>query len=757
VFERSDDGGIRVPSYPTFRDWQAQSASVSSAITGMAFVRGDGVVLPMPNGPERAISAYVTPGFFALMGTRPYLGRGFLPEEEQPGGPRVAILSYDYFLKEFGGSAATIGRIVDVDSVPATVIGVMPHGFAYPNFGSAGYLLGPSVWQPIARFEATHAALKLRGLHVDSRAVLRLRAGVDSTGAATTMRTIAKRLAAEYPVEQAHWASIAIQPIADEMFGSLRQTLVLISGAIGLVLLLACANVANLSLVRASSRSRELAVRAALGAGRWRLAQQLLIESALLAAVAGLLGILLAAFLVAYVRSAATSRLPFASELAVNGRVLVFAMIASLVTAVLVGILPALRTGSARLMHQLRAGASAVMGGRREARVRNALVALQFALALTLLMGAGLLIQSFRRMVATPLGYDSSDTIEFALSPPRQRYVKPAEAAALYKRILDAVAAVPGVSSTAAAGGALLPVKVETDATSGGRAEESAIYHTVSSDYRRVMRIPLLAGRWFADDDMRSPIGFVVSERLAKKLWPGSVALGQRVTVRRASQARADFGQPITMPVIGIIGDVREGGPDDDPSAELYLPYTLEVWPWMRFVVRAPNPGHVVASVERAVRSVEPALTFLGKPSVVATGMDAIDAQRRFVTFVVTGFSLCALLLATVGLYGTVNYSVLQRTRELGLRIALGATPRGIVALVMRDGLGFVLAGGIAGVAGALAATRIIKSMLFETTATDVPTLVFVALLFTSVVVLASYWSARRADRTDPMIAMRGD
>jgi hypothetical protein len=256
---------------------------------------------------------------------------------------------------------------------------------------------------------------------------------------------------------------------------------------------------------------------------------------------------------------------------------------------------------------------------------------------------------------------------------------------------------------------------------------------------------------------MRSPIGFVVSERLAKKLWPGSVALGQRVTVRRASQARADFGQPITMPVIGIIGDVREGGPDDDPSAELYLPYTLEVWPWMRFVVRAPNPGHVVASVERAVRSVEPALTFLGKPSVVATGMDAIDAQRRFVTFVVTGFSLCALLLATVGLYGTVNYSVLQRTRELGLRIALGATPRGIVALVMRDGLGFVLAGGIAGVAGALAATRIIKSMLFETTATDVPTLVFVALLFTSVVVLASYWSARRAARTDPMIAMRGD
>jgi putative ABC transport system permease protein len=756
VFERSDDGALRVPSYPTFRDWQAQSASISNAIAGMAFVRGDGVILPMPNGPERAITACVSPGFFQLMGTKPLLGRTFLPDEEQLGGPRVAILSYDYFLKQFGGDPKALGAVIHVDSVPTTIIGVMPHGFAYPNFGGGGYLLGPALWQPISVFEATHAALSLRGLHVDSRTVLRLRSDVDSARAATAMRTIAQRLATEYPVEQAHWTSIALQPIGDEMFGSTRRTITLISGAIALVLLLACANVANLSLVRMSARSREYAVRAALGAGRARIASHLLSEILLLALVAGAVGVWLATLLVGYMRSAATSRLPFASELAIDRRVLVFALIASLVTALLVGLLPAARSASAGMMQHLRAGASSAVGGRREARARNLLVGLQFALALTLLISAGLLIQSFRRMVTVALGYEPKDTIEFLVSPPRHHYEAPTEAAALYARIIDAVRGVPGVTGAAAAGGAKLPVKVQSEASAGGRAEESALYRPVSSEYRRTMRIPLVAGRWFTEDDMRSPVGFVVSRRLAQTLWPGGTALGKRVTVRRASQARADFGQPITLPVIGVIGDVREGGPEDEPSAEVYLPYTLEVWPWMSFVVRATNATRALPLVEGAVRGAEPALIFLGKPSVAATGIEGVDAERRFMTFVLTGFSICSLLLATVGLYGTVSYSVVQRTRELGVRIALGASAHNVIVLVMRDGLAFVLVGGVAGIAGALAATRVIRSMLFQTTATDISTFVVVPLLFISTAILASYSSARRAAATDPMIAMRG-
>jgi hypothetical protein len=269
------------------------------------------------------------------------------------------------------------------------------------------------------------------------------------------------------------------------------------------------------------------------------------------------------------------------------------------------------------------------------------------------------------------------------------------------------------------------------------------------------MRIPMVTGRWFTDEDMRSPVGFVVSNTLAKTLWPGQNALGKRVTVRRASQARRDFGEPITMPVIGVIADVRESGPQDELVPEIYLPYTLEVWPWMRFVVRAPNPSHVVASVNRAIRGVEPALNFLGKVDVQATGADAIDAQRRFVTFVLAGFAACALFLATVGLYGTVSYSVVQRTREIGVRIALGAAPWSIVVLMMRTALTFVFAGGVLGIASALAATRIIRTMLFQTTATDLATFVAVPLVLASAATFASYWSARRAAKADPLIAMK--
>lgn len=757
VYERSEDGTMRLPSYPTFRDWQAQSAALSSAIEGMAFIRGDGVLLPMPNGDERAIAAYVTPGFFALLGTRPLLGRTFLPDEERPGAPRVAVLSYEYFVKQFGADPRAIGRVVRVDSIPTTIIGVMPHAFAYPNFGSAGYILGPAVWQPIWTFEASHAALTLRGLHVDSRAVLRLRNGVDSARAASAMKTIAMRLAAEYPVEQAHWTSVGFQSIDRELLGDLRRALFLVSSAIGLILLLACANVANLVLVRASARARELAVRFALGSGRWRLARQLLTEAFMLAAAAGALGLVLASALVAYVRRSAPGQLPFADDLAIDGRAALFALGASVATALLVGVLPALQADGAGAMERLRSGVASATGGRRERRVRNLLVAAQFALALTLLTGAGLLVQSYRRMAAVPLGYDPRDTISFSVSPPRNRYTKPAEAAALYARILDAVRGVPSVTGAAAAGGALLPVKVETEAASGGRADQSALYHPASADYRSTRRIPLVAGRWFTEEDMRAPNGFVVSEGLAKRLWPGQVALGKRVTVRRASQARADFGQPITMPVIGVLADVREYGPEDDWAAELYLPYTLEVWPWMTFVVRATNPLRALPLIDRAIREVEPSLNFLGTPSIEATGADAIDAQRRFVTFVLTGFAVSALLLASIGLYGMMSYSVVQRTRELGVRIALGATQRNIMGLVMRSALVVVLAGSVAGVGGALAATRVIRSMLFQTTALDVTTFVMVPLLLGAAAAFATYWSARRAARTDPLIAMRGE
>jgi putative ABC transport system permease protein len=583
-----------------------------------------------------------------------------------------------------------------------------------------------------------------------------LRSNVDSAQAAAVMRTIEQRLAAEYPVEQAHWTGVGLQPIATELLGGLRQTLFLISGAILLVLLLACANVANLLLVRASTRSRELAVRSALGAGRWRLAQQLLIEAGVVAIAAGALGLLVASSLVGYVRHAAGDRLPFGNEIAVDGRATLFALGAALFSALLVGALPALHAGS-QLMQRIRSGSAGVLGGRREASMRNVLVSVQFALALTLLAGAGLLMQSFRRLMAVPLGYDSSNVVNFALQPPPRRYDAPAQAAALYARIIETLRATPGVVSAAAAGGARLPVRIDAEGANSSRPNVQAAYHPVSADYRSTLRIPMVAGRWFTEDDMRSPVGFIVNQRLARDLWGSGNPLGKRITVRRASQARADFGQPITMPVIGVIADMHLDGLENDPAPELFLPYTLEVWPWMQFVVRVRNAVGAEALVDKSVRGVEPGIRYFGKPSLESQGIEAIDPQRRFVTFVLTGFAACALLLATIGLYGIVAYSVVQRTRELGVRIALGATERNVQGLVMRDGMRFVIAGAVIGTLGALGATRLIKSMLFQTTASDLATFITVPMVLAVAALGASYLSARRASRTDPLIAIRGE
>ncbi len=757
VYERSDDGSLRVPSYPTFTDWQQQTTSSTDAIDGMAFVRGDGVMIPGNDGPQRRIAAYVTPGFFQLMGTRPALGRTFAPDEEQPGAPHVGVISWEFFQKHFGGDPGVIGKTLDVDSARTTIIGVMPHAFAFPNFAGAGGWMAPALWQPIAVFQATHPQLTQRGLHVDSRTVLRLRPGIDSVRAAVVMRTIQQRLAVQYPVEQGRWTFVELEPLGQQLYGNLPSALLLISAAIGLVLVLSCANVANLFLVRASVRKRELAVRSALGASRWRLARQFLAETLVLGLIGGAMGLLLASALVAFVRRAAGARLPFSDALHVDGRVALFAAGVSLATAVLVGVAPALQASAHDLMQRMRSGGAGAGTGSRERYLRHALVSTQFALALTLLIGAGLLLQSFRRLASVPLGYDPSGVIAFTISPPSPRYDEPAQAAALYKRILDALHATPGITIAAAAGGALMPTPVRTDESSTDREPAQARYHPVSAEYMKTMRVALLSGRWFTDADMRSPSGFVINETLARQLWPGASPLGKRITVRRSSQVRADFGQPITLPVIGVVADMRQDGPANDPDPEVMLPYTLEVWPWMNFVARAQNPERMLATVERAVRSVEPSLTFFGQPSAMRSGAAAIEPQQRFLTFTLAGFAAGALLLAAVGLYSIVAYSVIQRTRELGVRMALGAPRSSILSLVLRDTGTFVIGGAVVGLVAAFLSTRLIRGMLFDTPPTDLATFVIVPLVLGVVAVVASYAPARRATRVDPIAALRAE
>ena len=757
IYEVADDGSARTPSYPTFLDWQMQARTSAAAIDGLAFVRGDQVSLPGGDAGDRKIVAYVSPGFFQLMRTRPWLGRTFAREEEQRGAAPVAILSYDLFVDRFGGDRSVVGRAVDLDSIPTTIIGVMPPNFVYPNFGSNGWV-PTKLWEPIAAFGATHPdVLTRRGLHVDSRTIVRLRSGVDSARAVAAMRTIEKRLAADYPVDQTHWTSVALQPMSAELFAGVDHSLKLIGWAVGIVMLLACANVATLFLIRAGARARDTAVRSALGASRRRVAQLPVLEALLVAVAAGAVGVLLAGALVGFTRHSLASQLPFGSSLTLDARAVGFAVAASLVTALIVGAVPAVHTTAVQAMRLVRSGATAAVGGRRERRARDVLVVAQFALALSLLLGAGLLLQSFRRLVAVPLGYDPEGVVAFTISPTSHAYDQPAAAAALYERILEAERAVPGVEVAAATGGALIPTTVVPEHAAPNGEPLRALYHPVSTDYLRALRIRLVSGRWFGDADMRAPMagGLVVSQALARQL--GGNPIGHRITIRRQSQARADFGQPITLPVIGVVGDVHEYGPSLDSGGEVYLPYTLEVWPWMSFAVRAAEADRMQRAVGDAARAVEPAIRFQFGPAVTHGGAEQVDPQFRFLTKVVTGFAGAALLLAAVGLYGIAAYGVAQRTREIGVRMALGATEQRVVSLVVHEAIVLVAAGALAGSLLAWASTRMIRAMLFDTSTADPATLVGVAVTLALVALAAVFGPARRAARIDPAIAIRGD
>jgi len=314
------------------------------------------------------------------------------------------------------------------------------------------------------------------------------------------------------------------------------------------------------------------------------------------------------------------------------------------------------------------------------------------------------------------------------------------------------------LTAASAAGGALLSTKVEIEGRTGAGASPTALYHPISDDFLRILRVPIVAGRGFTADDMRSPSGFLVSENLAKQLWPQRSAIGQRITVYRSSQARADFGQPITLPVVGVVADYHEYGPEQKPPAQVFLPYTLEVWQWMNFVIRARGASSILAPLERAVRDVEPAITFYGKPSVDRAGqLPSLADPRFFVTSLLSAFSALALLLAAIGLYGVVAYGVAQRTREIGIRIAIGAPARSIVTLLLRQATTFVVVGVCAGLLAATAATKLLQAMLFETATTDVTTFVVVPIVLAIVAIAASCLPAYRATRTDPAIVIRAE
>lgn len=759
MLERDDHGAFRTPSAPTAADWSAD-AGVARALEGVSYVRGDGATLRAGDDSETVGEAFVAPDFFPLLRVRPAVGR-LLERDDHASAAPVALMSYKLWQRRYNGERSIVGRIVNIDSVPTTIVGVLPNGAVYPPFAD--------LWTPISRYPKKEI-LARRGFHADSRTLGRVRPGIDSAQAVALMRTVGARLAADYPAEQKGWMPTMI-PLRTEIIGDIAPMLFTLAGAAAAVLLLACANVAGLLLARATTRSRELAVRSALGASRARVIRQLLTESLILAAIGGALGTAMAAFAVNLARKLFVERLPRVEELGVDQRVLAIAATATLLTALLCGLWPAVRATRQRSADVLRAGVLGSVGVLGEARLRRLLVTAQFALALVLLIGAGLLLQSFRRAAAVNVGFEPSGLLSTRIAPPRGAYATPKEAAALYARLMDATRAVPGVGETAFInhapfGRASMFTYLTIEGRSSLDSSNQIFYRTVSASYLKTMKMSMVAGRWFDDDDMRSPGGsFIINETMAKRYWPGASALGQRITVTRASQGRSDFGQPLPGSIIGVVADVHQQALDVTPDAEVYVPYTLETWPWGTLIVRVRDGKRAIPALTRAIASVDPRLVPSSKHGAAVFGdfgsfEDAIADSlkpRRLSMSLIAAFAAFALALAAIGMYGVVAYNIAQRTREIGVRKALGATNGRIALLLFRESSLVVSVGVLLGGGAAFGTARLIRSLLFDTQLTDPSTYAATIVLLTSVAALATFLPARRAVRLDPSIAMRGE
>ncbi len=488
--------GPRLASYPTFQDWVRESQSFD----GLAFIRGQTLSLRTPEGPEQIIAGYVSPDFFRVVGALPVIGRGFSAEEQQAGGAAVAVISDALWRRRFGADPVAVGRTMTLGDQAVTIVGVMPRGFGYPTWATA--------WLPIAALPPSdQAVLTARGLHTDSRIVGRLKPGHEPAQAAAEMGSVAERIAAAYPAENAGWTQVQLSPVTQEVMGDARPRLLVLQAAAFLVLLIGCANLANLSLARGAARARELAVRTAIGASRRRIVQQLFVESSLLALGGGAAGLLLAGWAQSGLRTIAPDVLPRLDEVSVDTAILIFTLALSLFTATVFGLLPAVRASRSDLTADLVDGGRQ-LGGVRGSRSRSLLIVAEIALAMMLLVGAGLLLRSFDRMNAVQLGFEPEHLLTLRVIPPEPRYGDPARAVELYQHLQREVASLPGVESVALTNhlpltGASMPTRVMVAGReSDGSAEDAALFRTISPEYFQTMQIPLVTGRPFAPGDL---------------------------------------------------------------------------------------------------------------------------------------------------------------------------------------------------------------------------------------------------------------
>jgi putative ABC transport system permease protein len=748
VTEAKPQEGVELTgtSYPNFEDWRAQN----NVFSELAADQAHDLTVTGRGEPFVVNTTVVTPEIFALLEAQPLLGRTFVPGDGKRGAAPVVILSENIWRSRFGADPKIVGSSVSLDKRSFTILGIMRSGFRAPTLSR-----NQDIWIPLVDDPLFGTWMARRGGHW-ARVIGRLKPGVSMAQAEADMEAIAGRLGKDFPEENAGW-TIRVQPLQKAMVGDVKPALLVLLGAVALVLLIACANIANLLLARATSRAKEMSVRIALGAGRARIVRQLLTESAALGLLGGAAGILVAYWGVQSLRSFLPAEMAQMKAIRVDGWVLAFALFLSVAASLVFGLAPALFAAGSDLQKTLREGAGRGGASGSRQKARSILAAAEIAVAMVLLVGAGLLVRSFISLTAVSPGFRTERLMKAEVSLPQFEYSTPAQWNAFANDLLARIQAEPGMRDSAIAiplpladGNVNLGFEIEGVAAAPSTNTRAADYVAASPEYFRVMGVPLLRGREFSRADVAStPRVAIISEAMARTYFPNEDPIGRRII----------FGFPpdgdAPREIVGIVGDVRDVGLRQEPAAMMYVPYAQAPF-WGAVVVTRSSLSlsSFADAVRRDANAIDkdlPVTDIAAMPDVV----NASVAQPRFQTVLLGLFGALALILAAVGIYGVISFSVAQRTHEMGIRMSLGAQPAQVLRLVMGQGARMALVGIALGAAAALGLTRLMRSLLFGVSAADPLTFAAVAILLVAVALAACYVPARRAMRVDPMTALR--
>ncbi|MEY2483705.1 MAG: hypothetical protein QOK24_2233 [Verrucomicrobiota bacterium] len=733
-------------SFVDFTDWSQQTdlfASTAAYWTGTANFGADGAE------PERVPRAGVTTGFFAVLGVQPVLGRTFVPEDDKGWPQSVAIISHGLWKRRFGSDPAIVGKQVQMSSRSLTILGVMPSGFEYPE--------QTQVWVP--------TAVNLSDEPRDNRvwsAIARLNTGIDLKQAQTRLSAINAQLAKQFPETNKGW-DVFVSTLHERLVREVKPSLLALLGAVGFVLLIACANVANLLLARSAARQKEIAIRAAMGASRTRVLRQMLTESILLSAIGGIAGLVLSIWLTDLLMSMLPEGAPRLGQIGIDYHVLTFALGVSALTGILFGIVPALQASKLDVTSALKEGGRGGEGHRRTS-ARSLLLIGEVALSLMLLVGAGLLIKSFLRLQEVRPGFNAHNVLTANLSLQGPKYKDDQQVVEFFRQLKERLEAVPGVQ--AAGGSVNLPLDASGYAIGRGFIPEGrpptvdeardAMFSTITGDYFRALKIPLLSGRTFEPrDNADGPKVVIINETTATRHFGSpTAAIGKRLSVWSAFRGqRRD--EKFMREIVGVVGDTKTGSLTGEGGAQIYVPHAQDShWNFMGLVIRTAGDAAAFAPIlRREVQAIDQDQPIYNVRTMDDVVMNSLGTRRVSMQLFAV-FAIAALLLAAIGIYGVMAYSVTQRTQEIGIRMALGAQRSDVLALVIRQGMTLSVIGVVVGLAGAFGLTRLLANLLFGVAATDPLTFVAIPLLLLSVALVACYLPARRAARLDPTVAL---